>query len=173
MGKYSIAGPLLSDNSKHLIGVDGIPPSPGLPPQAPSKLFPLSAAPSQTAHQQLLEFKKPPHANNGRSSVSLQQRFAKPSADNKPIGETRSGYPGQQVTKSSSSINGHRFNGSHSIKPISMLSSTSPVSTNNRIHNARNNLPRIPVDQVSIYALYKQLDFLMTTIFIIFTVVKI
>ncbi|KAK4887756.1 hypothetical protein RN001_004027 [Aquatica leii] len=149
LGDYQRVKPFL-DDSKRLIGVDGVPPSPGgpnalsssssrLPPAATTNLvLPTRPTPSS-------EFKKPPQ-NSGRPPHHPHQRreFVKPT-DGKPPYEGRGGYPGQPI-KPGSSISNHRTNGIVPIKPPPPPQSQSSLGSS-RVHGAARNLPRISLDQ--------------------------
>lgn len=160
LGDYQRVQPYL-DDSKRLIGVDGVPPSPACP-SAPSSSSRPNVNPSLVLPSRLQpppdtrpEFKKPPQ-NNGRPHQQPHQRrdFVKPS-DGKPPYEGRGGYPGQPI-KPSGSISNHRVKGIGPVKPpppqstnSSSSSSSQSNSGSSRIHATSRNLPRISLDQVS------------------------
>ncbi|KAF5294891.1 hypothetical protein FQR65_LT10689 [Abscondita terminalis] len=164
LGDYQRVKPFL-DDSKRLIGVDGVPPSPGgpittlnallssttrLPAVATTNsVLPSRPTSSSSSSSSSSEFKKPPQ-NSARPQHHPHQRreFVKPT-DGKPPYEGRGGYPGQPI-KPGSSISNHRTNGIVPIKPPPpplQSQSSSLNSSSSRIHGAARNLPRISIEQ--------------------------
>ncbi|XP_060531645.1 AF4/FMR2 family member lilli isoform X2 [Cylas formicarius] len=106
-------------DSSGLIGVDGVPPSPGGPPTRHHTAHQSATSPSggsnnrhQTSPDSRLEFKKPNH-HPPHHPPGGQQRggYVKP-AEGKPPYGGRGGYPGQPVKHgSSTAATSHRSNG--------------------------------------------------------------
>ncbi|XP_050307924.1 AF4/FMR2 family member lilli isoform X2 [Anthonomus grandis grandis] len=112
LGDFSRVRPFLDQkDSSGLIGVDGVPPSPGPASQRASP--PLSGV-SSTRHQASPdprhEFKKP-HQHSMHPPPHVHQRggYVKQTEGKPPYGG-RGGYPGQAVKRNSGS-GGHRANG--------------------------------------------------------------
>jgi hypothetical protein len=160
LGDFQRLKPFL--DHKDLIGVDGVPPSPGVPNGPSSRHNPfMSNLPSSggassrlqpSPEPRNMEFKKPHH----HQMHHQHQRggYVKP-ADGKPPYEGRGGYPGQPV-KHGSGITNHRSNGILPAKgppQSSPNSSASLLPSNNsssRIHNSGvRNHPRNTFEQVS------------------------
>jgi hypothetical protein len=158
LGDFQRLKPFL--DHKDLIGVDGVPPSPGVPNGPSSRHNPfMSNLPSSggassrlqpSPEPRNMEFKKPHH----HQMHHQHQRggYVKP-ADGKPPYEGRGGYPGQPV-KHGSGITNHRSNGILPAKgppQSSPNSSASLLPSNNsssRIHNSGvRNHPRNTFEQ--------------------------
>ncbi|KAF5270090.1 hypothetical protein FQA39_LY08502 [Lamprigera yunnana] len=155
LGDYQRVKPFL-DDSKRLIGVDGVPPSPGVPTSAANPLLSSSSRLPPGTNSNLVlpsrpqssdtrsEFKKPPQ-NRPPHHPHQRREFIKPT-DGKPPYEGRGGYPGQPI-KPGSSISNHRTNGIVPIKlPPPSSSQSSSSSANLRLHGSARNLPRISLD---------------------------
>jgi AF4/FMR2 family protein 3 len=151
LGDYDAVQQILEDDSKRLIGIDGVPPSPA--PGGTHAFF--SAATARL--QQNPEFKKPSShqhgivVNNGRANNHYHPHsaprggFVKP-ADGKPPHGGRGGYPGQPV-KHGGGSNEHRSNGG--IVPPKGPPQGGGSGSNSRVQQVARTLPRLNVNQVS------------------------
>lgn len=156
LGDYDVLQQCISgDESKHLIGIDGVPASPAPAGGSHTPFFP----PASSRLQPPAEFKKPStqHHNNGRVNnhyphpAYTRGGFVKP-ADGKPPHGGRGGFPGQPVKHGSGSNNDHRSNGGivpPKGPPQGGGGGGGSGGNNSRVHNAGRNLPRINVNQVS------------------------
>jgi AF4/FMR2 family protein 3 len=149
LGDYEAVQQILEDDSKRLIGIDGVPPSP-----APGGTHTFFSAAARL--QQNSEFKKPSShqhgsvVNNGRANNHYHPHsaprggFVKP-ADGKPPHGGRGGYPGQPV-KHGGGSNDHRSNGG-------IVPPKGPPQggggSNSRVQQVARTLPRLNVNQVS------------------------
>jgi AF4/FMR2 family protein 3 len=152
LGDYSAVRQILEDDSKRLIGIDGVPASPA--PAGSQTFFPAAAA----RLQQIPEFKKPSthqHGNAGNSGRNNHYHphsaprggFVKP-ADGKPPHGGRGGYPGQPV-KHGGGSNDHRSNGGI-VPPKGPPQGGGGGSSNSRVQQVARTLPRLNVNQVSV-----------------------
>jgi len=151
LGDYNAVQQILEDDSKRLIGIDGVPASPA--PLGSHGFFPSTAASRQ---QPKSEFKKPPsthqhgsagtntRANNHYYPHSAPRGgFLKP-ADSKPPHGGRGGYPGQPV-KHGGGSNDHRSNGG--IVPPKGPPQGGGGNINSRVQQVARTLPRLNVNQ--------------------------
>ncbi|XP_048511341.1 AF4/FMR2 family member lilli isoform X2 [Athalia rosae] len=146
LGNYSLVKHLL-DEPKRLIGIEGVPPSPGpLGQRKPSAQ----------------EFKRPggPRPNSSGNHGSQNSGYVKP-ADGKPPYMGRGGYPGQPV-KHGGGSNDHRSHGllpakgppNQNVRGASRSGTTNagtgsnPVAggTSGRLQSAGSHLSRLPMD---------------------------
>lgn len=156
LGDYQVVQQFLEDDSKRLIGIDGVPASPA--PGGSHTFFPAAAA----RLQQIPEFKKPSthqHGNAGNSGrgnnhyhphSAPRGGFVKP-ADGKPPHGGRGGYPGQPV-KHGGGSNDHRSNGG--IVPPKgppQGGGGGGGSSSSRVQQVARTLPRLNVNQVSVF----------------------
>ncbi|XP_066257189.1 AF4/FMR2 family member lilli isoform X2 [Euwallacea similis] len=113
LGDFSRVLPYLDQkDSSGLIGVDGVPPSPGPMLQRASPPLPtITSSRLQTSPDPRHEFKKPHQHSMHPPPLAGHQRggYVKP-AEGKPPYGGRGGYPGQPV-KRGSAAGGHRANG--------------------------------------------------------------
>ena len=153
LGDYNAVQQILEDDSKRLIGIDGVPASPA--PVGSHSFFPVAAA----RLQQKPEFKKPSAhqhgsaGNNGRGNNHYYPHsaprggFLKP-ADSKPPHGGRGGYPGQPV-KHGGGSNDHRSNGG--IVPPKGPPQGAGGGSNSRVQKVARTLPRLNVNQVRMH----------------------
>lgn len=159
LGDYNAVQHILEDDSKRLIGIDGVPASPA--PAGSHTFFPAAAA---ARLQQIPEFKKPSthqHGSTGNSGrgnnhyhphSAPRGGFVKP-ADGKPPHGGRGGYPGQPV-KHGGGSNDHRSNGGivpPKGPPQGGGSGGGGNCSNSRMQQVARTLPRLNVNQVSLY----------------------
>ena len=156
LGDYYAVQQILEDDSKRLIGIDGVPASPA--PGGNHSFFPAAAASRQ---QQKPEFKKPSTHQHGSAGTNARGNnhyyphsaprggFLKP-ADSKPPHGGRGGYPGQPV-KHGGGSNDHRTNGG-------IVPPKGPPQGGGtcRVQQVARTLPRLNVNQVSIHEMGSQ-----------------
>ena len=159
LGDYYAVQQILEDDSKRLIGIDGVPASPA--PVGSHGFFPAAAASRQ---QQKPEFKKPSTHQHGSAGTNTRGNnhyyphsaprggFLKP-ADSKPPHGGRGGYPGQPV-KHGGGSNDHRSNGG--IVPPKGPPQGGGGSGTCRVQQVARTLPRLNVNQVSIHEMDNQ-----------------
>ena len=159
LGDYNAVQQILEDDSKRLIGIDGVPASPA--PVGSHGFFPAAAA---SRLQPKPEFKKPSTHQHGSAGTNARGNnhyyphsaprggFLKP-ADSKPPHGGRGGYPGQPV-KHGGGSNDHRSNGG--IVPPKGPPQGGGGSGNSRVQQVARTLPRLNVNQVSIHEMDSQ-----------------
>ncbi|KAJ4446503.1 hypothetical protein ANN_13199 [Periplaneta americana] len=161
LGDYQVVQQILEDDSKRLIGIDGVPASPA--PGGSHQFFSTPA--SRMLGQSSNEFKKPssssshqhgPTSNSGRANNHYHPRsaprggFMKP-ADGKPPHGGRGGYSGQP-NKHGVGSNDHRSNGGI-VPPKGPPQGGGSGGggggnvLNSRLHITSRNLPRLSVTQ--------------------------
>lgn len=160
LGDYYAVQQILEDDSKRLIGIDGVPASPA--PVGSHGFFPAAAASRQ---QQKPEFKKPSTHQHGSAGTNTRGNnhyyphsaprggFLKP-ADSKPPHGGRGGYPGQPV-KHGGGSNDHRSNGGI-VPPKGPPQGGGGGSGTCRVQQVARTLPRLNVNQVSIHEMDNQ-----------------
>ncbi|XP_030766715.1 AF4/FMR2 family member 4-like isoform X2 [Sitophilus oryzae] len=112
LGDFSYMRDYLNKDSSGLIGVDGVPPSPG-PAHPVHQSPPLNgntAARLQASPDNRYEFKKPHQQMHPPPQGHQRGGYVKP-AEGKPPYLGRGGYPGQPVKRGAGGAPGHRANG--------------------------------------------------------------